>query len=105
MRNYPLEYLLSICVLSQLAAADSSHLDIDKILPQNKWSSYPSGWFQQFYLDYKTILQEYSQRKWHLFPNYTTISEEGPDHDKIFNVKVVVIIINNAGNAPIKNPI
>ncbi|MCE9500312.1 MAG: ribonuclease III [Leptospira sp.] len=38
--------------------------------------------------DYKTILQEYSQKKYKAVPVYKVISETGPDHDKIFTVHV-----------------
>lgn len=41
-------------------------------------------------LDFKTILQEYSQKEFKIIPEYTVISEEGPDHLKIFEVEVKV---------------
>lgn len=38
--------------------------------------------------DYKTILQEFCQKKWKTIPIYTVLTEEGPDHDKEFLVQV-----------------
>ncbi|GBF42194.1 ribonuclease III [Leptospira ellinghausenii] len=38
--------------------------------------------------DYKTILQEYCQKKWKKLPEYILLKEEGPDHDKEFSVSV-----------------
>lgn len=40
--------------------------------------------------DYKTILQEYSQKKYKTCPVYTMIKKTGPDHDRTFwcNVEV-----------------
>lgn len=34
--------------------------------------------------DYKSLVQEYSQAKYSITPNYETLSEEWPDHNKIF---------------------
>lgn len=38
--------------------------------------------------DYKTILQEFCQKKWKKIPEYITIQEVGPDHEKEFTVSV-----------------
>ncbi len=40
------------------------------------------------YQDYKTTLQEMSQTRFKGLPRYTLISEEGPDHEKIFSVRL-----------------
>ena len=42
----------------------------------------------RFYRDYKTSLQELSQSKYKVIPRYTLLHEYGPDHDKIFQVKL-----------------
>lgn len=39
--------------------------------------------------DYKTILQEFCQKKWKKLPEYSVMKEEGPDHNKEFLVSVV----------------
>lgn len=41
-------------------------------------------------VNYKSILQEYLQAKNSTTPDYITISEDGPQHQKIFVVEVVV---------------
>ncbi len=38
--------------------------------------------------DYKTLLQEISQKKMKCLPKYFLITEKGPDHKKIFCIKV-----------------
>ncbi len=41
-------------------------------------------------IDYKTILQEYSQRVYKIIPVYEVINELGPDHKKSFEISVSV---------------
>lgn len=40
--------------------------------------------------DYKSILQEKSQKKFKKVPQYELISQTGPDHDKIFCIRVTL---------------
>jgi ribonuclease-3 len=40
--------------------------------------------------DYKSILQEWAQKQKYTLPKYTVMKEEGPDHDKTFEMKVTV---------------
>jgi ribonuclease-3 len=40
--------------------------------------------------DYKSRLQEVSQAKLQLAPTYTVISQQGPDHDKTFEVAILL---------------
>ena len=40
--------------------------------------------------DAKTALQEYTQRKFDITPKYVVLSEQGPDHAKVFAVEVQV---------------
>ncbi len=40
--------------------------------------------------DYKTILQEYTQKRFHAYPLYRLLSKSGPDHDQTFLVVVNV---------------
>ncbi len=44
----------------------------------------------EFYRDYKTELQERSQGLYHAVPRYRLIAEKGPDHDKIFEVEILI---------------
>ena len=41
-------------------------------------------------LDYKTLLQEHVQKEYKFTPEYTVLSESGPDHLKEFIIKVMV---------------
>lgn len=45
---------------------------------------------KNFFTDYKSLLQEIIQKKYKIKPAYKTIKEEGPEHKKIFFVKVVI---------------
>jgi ribonuclease-3 len=40
--------------------------------------------------DYKSILQEYTQKRYKVIPHYTVVNTEGPDHKRTFYVKVTV---------------
>jgi ribonuclease-3 len=40
--------------------------------------------------NYKSILLEYAQARGLIIPNYTVTKESGPDHDKTFQIKVLV---------------
>lgn len=41
-------------------------------------------------IDYKTILQEYSQRVYKIIPIYEVVNEIGPDHKKSFEIAVSI---------------
>jgi len=40
--------------------------------------------------DYKTLLQEFAQKKYKVCPNYVLKGENGPEHDKTFYMEVLV---------------
>lgn len=40
--------------------------------------------------DYKTQLQEWCQKRFEMLPQYVTVRESGPDHQKIFEVQVMI---------------
>ena len=42
------------------------------------------------YRDYKSLLQEYAQKKYRIIPKYVLVETHGPDHDRVFQVKVVI---------------
>ena len=42
------------------------------------------------YRDYKSLLQEYVQKKYRIIPKYLLVETHGPDHDRIFQVKVMI---------------
>ncbi|WP_022820177.1 ribonuclease III [Fusobacterium russii] len=52
-------------------------------------------------LDYKTILQEYAQKKFKIVPVYELVSESGPDHMKEFEIEVE--LMNHRGRAKARN--
>ena len=41
-------------------------------------------------LNYKSMLQQYSQRRWNGTPEYQLLDEKGPDHSKCFEVAVSI---------------
>jgi ribonuclease-3 len=45
---------------------------------------------ESFYQDFKTKLQEFSQETLKATPRYVLAKEFGPDHDKVFGVKVLI---------------
>jgi len=42
------------------------------------------------YKDYKSLLQEYVQKRYRIIPKYLLVGTTGPDHDRIFQVKVMI---------------
>jgi ribonuclease-3 len=40
--------------------------------------------------DYKSILQEYSQKRFKVVPQYNVVSTEGPDHKRLFHINVSI---------------
>jgi len=40
--------------------------------------------------DYKTLLQEYCQQQFRVYPVYTLVKKTGPDHDRLFWIEVSV---------------
>jgi len=50
------------------------------------------------YRDYKTSLQETTQNRFRVIPRYSVIREFGPDHDKVFQVRVNIgDVVSTAG--------
>jgi ribonuclease III len=57
-----------------------------------------TGVADALYRDYKTSLQETTQNRFRVIPRYSVIREFGPDHDKVFQVRVSVgEIVSAAG--------
>ncbi len=44
----------------------------------------------KYHKDYKSILQQYIQRKYKKCPMYKTVKEEGPDHNRLFYIDVLI---------------
>lgn len=49
-----------------------------------------AGTVKILYQDYKTSLQEISQNRFRVIPRYSVLREFGPDHDKVFQIRVSV---------------
>jgi len=47
--------------------------------------------------DYKTLLQEYAQKRFKTYPRYKTVRKRGPDHNRTFWIDV---LINNRSFGP-----
>lgn len=75
---------------------DGSFKDADQFLKKTLFSDYREILDKKKYLNYKSILLEFSQSKGMGSPNYSTIAESGPDHDKKF---VVTVSLNSKQNA------
>lgn len=56
------------------------------IRPLNEKNLLPGG-----YIDYKTALQEFCQKKFQSVPQYTLLDSGGPEHARIFVVEVKVV--------------
>ncbi len=41
--------------------------------------------------DYKTLLQEYVQKRYKTYPKYSLVKKTGPDHDKMFWIEVKIL--------------
>jgi ribonuclease-3 len=49
------------------------------------------GIIEKSFENYKSLLLEYTQSRKLGYPTYRTVTEEGPDHDKVFTVEVYVM--------------
>jgi len=57
-----------------------------------------TGDIKILYRDYKTSLQEITQNRFRVIPRYSVLREFGPDHDKVFQIRVSVgDIVSAAG--------
>jgi len=59
---------------------------INKFILKNFTDELKTGYLT----NYKSILQEYTQSKYHNQPYYKVIKEEGPEHKKLFTVEVYI---------------
>ncbi len=54
------------------------------------------------YKDFKSYLQEITQREYKIVPHYVLISSEGPEHDKVFTVECQVKELKTVGTGKSK---
>lgn len=69
---------------------DQGYEAAKRFITKNILSKLPEIIEQKLYIDPKSLFQELAQEKEGLTPRYELISEEGPDHDKIFEISVKV---------------
>ena len=67
---------------------DSNFDEVYKIV-KTYWMEYAEK-FSAPVKDYKTLLQEYSQKKFQFCPVYELVFQTGPDHNPEFNMKVKI---------------
>lgn len=61
-----------------------------KFIKKNLIVNLPKIIEEKLYIDPKSLFQEVVQEKEGITPRYDVINEEGPDHDKVFTVAVMV---------------
>ncbi|OIO49261.1 MAG: ribonuclease III [Parcubacteria group bacterium CG_4_9_14_0_2_um_filter_41_8] len=66
---------------------DKGYDEAEKFISSFIISKLPDILEHKLYLDAKTAFQEASQEKMGITPTYHVISEEGPDHNKIFTIE------------------
>ncbi len=69
---------------------DSDIVTVKKIIINLIEDSIKEAVAARDYRDFKTLLQEFTQKDGGSSPSYRLINEEGPDHDKVFTVEVCV---------------
>jgi len=69
---------------------DGGFKKVFQVISQQFSSPLKSAADEGFSQDFKTVLQELSQKILRATPRYLLVKEFGPDHDKIFGVKVMI---------------
>ncbi len=69
---------------------DQGYKPVQKFIIDNIVSGLDDIIKNKTYLDAKSYFQQKTQEELHVTPHYEVLSEEGPDHDKIFRVGVFV---------------
>ena len=85
-------YILANTVEAVIGAIylDSGFEPAAKFITKHILTKLPNILENKLYLDSKTHFQELSQEKFGITPTYRLISEEGPDHNKIFEIGVYI---------------
>lgn len=84
------QQILANCFEAVIGAIylDMGYEEAKKFIEQNILSTFKDILATGAWLDSKSKLQEMSQSKTGFTPSYRVIAEEGPDHDKLFEVGV-----------------
>ena len=69
---------------------DSGMKNAEKFIKEFLLKGYKTHLLSDDFINYKSILQEYCQERYHETPFYKLISETGPDHNKSFFVNVTI---------------
>ncbi|MCP4355215.1 MAG: ribonuclease III [Proteobacteria bacterium] len=85
-------YILANTVEAVIGAIylDSGFEPTAEFITKHILAKLPNILKNKLYLDSKTHFQELSQEKFGITPTYRLISEEGPDHNKIFEIGVYI---------------
>jgi ribonuclease III len=96
--------LLADCTEAIIGAyyLDSGFAAAQKFVLQNLVPQIEKVLQNKHHKDYKTLLQEFVQKKYKTYPRYVLVKKIGPDHDRTF-VMEVTINGQSFGNAQGKN--
>lgn len=67
---------------------DSGFKEVEKLILELLVPEIQKVWENRHHKDFKTLLQEYFQKKYKQCPKYVLVKKTGPDHDRIFWVSV-----------------
>lgn len=86
------DYLLANCLEAFLWAIylDLGMKEAKKFVDTYVYPSVDIILEQNLFKDYKSLIQEFSQAEYDITPNYDVISDDGPDHNKVFEVWVYI---------------
>jgi ribonuclease-3 len=76
---------------------DTGHATADKLVLSLITPEITKVQEKRHHSDYKTLLQEYCQKKYKYYPEYILLKKTGPDHDRTF---VVSVRLNGAEYGP-----
>ncbi len=84
--------ILADCMEAVIGAyyLDSTYKDVRKFVLQLLIPEIEKVLENRHKKDYKTLLQEFVQKKFHVYPKYSLIKKSGPDHDRTFWIEVSV---------------
>lgn len=84
--------ILADCMEAIIGAyyLDSSYKDVSKFVLRLLVPEIDKVLENRHKKDYKTLLQEFVQKKFHVYPKYSLVKKSGPDHDKTFWIEVSI---------------
>jgi len=84
--------ILADCMEALIGAyyLDTGYKEVSKFVLKNLVPEIEKVLENRHKKDYKTMLQEYVQKNFHIYPKYSLVKKAGPDHDKTFWIEVTV---------------